>query len=318
MKSTHRVEVVPVKLESHPNADSLSIVRIYGYTCCVRTADWKDGDLAAYIPPDSVVPQTPDFAFLGDHRRIKVRKMRGRVSQGLLMPAPPGSMIGDDVAEVMGITHYEPPEPMSVGGDNEKPPDGFRPVYDVEGFYRYGHLFVEGEPVYVSEKIHGASGRFCWQDGRMHCGSRTTWKKEDATSVWWKVLPECPWLIDFCKSHPEQTVYGEVFGVQDLKYGKSKGQVGFAVFDLLRGNEWVSVSEIKSLGWDKVLAWCPTVYEGGFQMEKLLALAEGQSLVSGANHIREGVVVKPLVERTDPEIGRVQLKIVSNTYLEKA
>jgi hypothetical protein len=29
-------------------------------------------------------------------------------------------------------------------------------------------------------------------------------------------------------------------------------------------------------------------------------------------------VVKPLVERTDPGIGRVQLKVVSDQYLEKA
>ncbi|MBM4258012.1 MAG: hypothetical protein FJ147_19230 [Deltaproteobacteria bacterium] len=76
VKSTHRVEVVPVQLEAHPNADSLSIVRIFdGYTCCVRTADWQDGQLAAYIPPDSVVDSTrPECAFLAGHERIKVRK----------------------------------------------------------------------------------------------------------------------------------------------------------------------------------------------------------------------------------------------------
>jgi hypothetical protein len=37
----------------------------------------------------------------------------------------------------------------------------------------------------------------------------------------------------------------------------------------------------------------------------------------GAKNIREGIVVKPERERTDPTIGRVQLKIISNTYLEK-
>jgi len=39
-------------------------------------------------------------------------------------------------------------------------------------------------------------------------------------------------------------------------------------------------------------------------------------LKSEAKNIREGCVVKPLIERTHPEIGRVQLKLVSNTYLE--
>ena len=37
-ESTHRVEIVPVNLEPHPNADTLSIVRVFdGYTCVVRT-----------------------------------------------------------------------------------------------------------------------------------------------------------------------------------------------------------------------------------------------------------------------------------------
>ena len=73
--SNHSCDVVQVKLEEHPNADSLSIVRVGGYQCIVRTEDWKDGDLAVYVPPDSVVPDTEAFAFLGDHKRIKVRKL---------------------------------------------------------------------------------------------------------------------------------------------------------------------------------------------------------------------------------------------------
>ena len=40
MKSTHRVEVVPVLLTPHPNADSLSVVQVFGYSVCVKTADW--------------------------------------------------------------------------------------------------------------------------------------------------------------------------------------------------------------------------------------------------------------------------------------
>ncbi len=32
-------------------------------------------------------------------------------------------------------------------------------------------------------------------------------------------------------------------------------------------------------------------------------------------HIREGLVVRPLQEQTDPKIGRVLLKYVSDSYL---
>ena len=55
-----------------------------------------------------------------------------------------------------------------------------------------------------------------------------------------------------------------------------------------------------------------------FDLDAVLVLAEGNSLVPGANHMREGIVVKPIKERTDPEVGRVCLKVVSNAYLEKA
>jgi hypothetical protein len=35
----------------------------------------------------------------------------------------------------------------------------------------------------------------------------------------------------------------------------------------------------------------------------------------GGGHIREGVVVKPTIERTDPKIGRVVLKYLNDDYL---
>lgn len=54
--SIFKVEVVPITLEPHPNAETLSVVKVFDYAVCVRTADWKDKLLGAYIPPDSVVP----------------------------------------------------------------------------------------------------------------------------------------------------------------------------------------------------------------------------------------------------------------------
>lgn len=66
------------------------------------------------------------------------------------------------------------------------------------------------------------------------------------------------------------------------------------------------------------LSWVPLVYRGPFDKDKALAFAEGDSLYPLAENIREGVVVKPIHERVDPKIGRVQLKIVSNKYLEKS
>lgn len=315
--SNHSVDVVEVRLEPHPNADTLSVVRVYGFTCCVRTSDWQDGELAAYIPPDSIVDTTrPEFAFLAGHERIKVKRLRGIVSMGLLVKAPAGARIGDDVAEALGVKHYEPPMTMVSGGDVAAPPPGYRPNYDVENCRRYEHLFEPGELVICTEKVHGANSRFCFADGQMHAGSKSEWKKFDARNIWWRAVEAHPWLTEFCQAHPEITVYAEVFGaVQSLKYGTKQGELKIAVFDLLRGSEWISYDEARAIG--SGLFWVPEIYRGPYDGVKLRELAEGPSLVPGADHYREGIVIKPAVERTHPEIGRVQLKLISNTYLEK-
>jgi len=158
--SSHSCDVVEVKLEEHPNADALSIVRVGGYQCVVRTEDWQDGDLGVYIPPDSIVPDAEQFAFLGDHKRIKARKFRGMYSQGLLIPAPAGAKAGDDLMEQLGIMHYEPPLPMSTGGEDAKAPEGHFPVYDVENFNKFNSILQPHDEVVITEKIHGASARY--------------------------------------------------------------------------------------------------------------------------------------------------------------
>jgi len=320
--STHRVEVVPVHLEPHPNADTLSVVRVFdGYTVCVRTADWIGRDIGAYIPPDSVVPDTPEFAFLDGHRRIKVRRLRGIISMGLLVAAPEGSKIGDDVAALMGVTHYDPPLPISTGGESIKPPPGYRPSFGVESLLRYASVFIPGETVFVSEKIHGANGRFTYlEDGGFFCGSRTEWKEESADNLWWRALRETQGLRDFLAAHPGVTVYGEVYGqVQDLRYGTTKGQVRFAAFDVLVGSEWQDPEPARAMSAPFGLPWVPTIAASvPFELERILELAEGPSLVPGADHVREGCVVKPIHERTDPTVGRVCLKVVGNGYMERA
>ncbi len=318
-KSTHKVEVVRVTLEPHPNADSLSVVRVFGgYTVCVRTDDWTGIELGAYIPPDSVVDSTrPEFGFLAGHERIRVKRLRGVVSMGLLIPAPKGAQPGENVAEFLGVSHYEPPLPLNARGDEESAPPGFRPSYDVDSLRRFVHLFAEGEPVWITEKIHGANARFCHAEGRMRAGSRGTWKKHDKNNLWWRALEDCPEIADFCERNPELTVYGEVYGsVQSLKYGAKPGEVRIAVFDILNCTDWVNAEAALDLAPE--LPWVPRVAANmPFDADRVFALAEGASLIPGADHLREGIVVKPMEERTDLDIGRVCLKVVSNAFLEK-
>jgi RNA ligase (TIGR02306 family) len=106
-----------------------------------------------------------------------------------------------------------------------------------------------------------------------------------------------------------------VYGVQKLKYGVPKGEARLAVFDLFRSSTWIPHAEARQLG--AGLAWVPCLYVGPYDETAIRQMADGPSLIRSADHIREGIVVKPLEERTDPQIGRVRLKIVSNQYLER-
>lgn len=382
---THKVEVVDVEMEKHPDADSLSIVRVYNFTCVVRTADWEGVTKAAYVQPDSVLPDKPEFRFLKEtanlrkerdevremvtsgtltpeqatarfaeieakidantkYLRVAVRKLRGVISMGMLLPCPEGAQVGDDVAELLGVTHYEPPTMDEIeggrkhAGDDVAPPPGgvYAPMYDVESVYKYANLFEAGELVYVSEKLDGQNARFVASIGDnewrreespagavssvcnvdMHAGSRKEWKKKEGGSNWWRVQDQNPWIPKWCFDNQEQVLYGENFGwVGDLKYGSKQGELWFRAFDILNGSEWMDAEPFRA-------AFHPDqrVPDFGimpFDFEKLQKLADGPSLIKGANHMREGIVIKPIKERRHYKLGRVMVKMVSNAYLEK-
>ncbi len=235
-----------------------------------------------------------------------------------MIPARPHWRVGDDVAAELGVTHYEPPLPLSTGGEDEPAPAGYRPKYNLENWRRYRDLFTPMEQVVVTEKVHGANARYCFHDGRMRAGTHANWKRYNPVlNVWWRALESHPEVSQFCERRPDITVYGEVYGqVQDLKYGTGRNEVRIAVFDLLEGDRWLAAAEARAIAPD--LPWAPRIFEGPYDPKRIEAMAEGPSLIAGANHLREGIVVKPVSERTDAAIGRVCLKIVSNTYLERS
>ena len=344
--ATHRVEVVPVVLEKHPNADSLSIVKIYDWQVVTKTADWEGVSLAAYVQPDSIVDVTrPEFAWLArtpdDTRphRVRVIRLRKVLSQGLLVPAPAGSQVGDDVAELLGVRHYEPPtqeelDARSGGGQSASAeaysgPTVWVPKYDIESMYRYARCFTAGEPVYVSEKIHGENGKFMFDGERMWAGTRKEWKKP-GMGIPWVILGKQPWIEDFCREYPMRILFGENYGwVQVLRYGHLPGEYTFRAFDVLDGVNYWNVNQFRKTLYEPT--WrVPDYGDVEFDLERLKAVAEGMTTLDvvgntnppdkkGKNpipNIREGIVVRPLEERVDYHLGRVILKLVSNTYLE--
>jgi RNA ligase (TIGR02306 family) len=320
--STHRVEIVPIQLEKHPNADTLSIVRIFDhYTAVVRTDDWKDKTIGAYIPPDSIVPDTPEYSFLKGSTRIRAKKLRGIQSQGLLMPAPEGAQIGEDVAELMGIKHYEPPIEFNMGDAEADPPIPGE-HYDIDSWFRYGKLIPDGTEVEITEKIHGSNFRVTYQEGRLWVGSRNNYRKESDSSLYWQAVKFNPWIEAVAKAHPGKVFYAEVFGrVQNLHYGATKSTPHMLrVFDIYHAGRFLTKDDrhriLTEHGCLKDVH-APVLYVGPSNEEVIMKYLSGPSTIPGADHYREGIVIKPTTEMWCPEIGRLVLKAVSPEYLEK-
>lgn len=389
--SNHEAKVVRItEILKHPNADSLGLVEIGGFQVVVRLEQFKPGDLAVYVQPDSVVPEIPQFSFVWERdgagqlrevkesetpiperwRRVTVRKFRKEWSEGLLMPIQDfretfDAKEGTDIAEILGITHWNPPEdqeeergssvkqsrtrPRSfkgwvhfvknwaikiitlgqydpwgeLGGSNEKAPRNTPPIYDVENFKHYQDVFVPGEIVVASEKVHGSNGRFMFQEdlfggGKMYAGSRKLWKKEGSTNIWRKVLATNLDIQKWCAEHPNYALYGEVVPTQGgFEYGHTKERPHVFFFDIRTPKgEWVNYTDARALTGGYNLEWAPLLHHGPYDLEKISALVDGKTK-TGGNHIREGVVIRTEPERHQRGLGRVQLKIVSNKYLEK-
>lgn len=313
--SVHSVKVVRVKeILPHPDADALEIVEVWGYSCCVKKGDFKAGDLAIYIEPDYVVPDNPLFAWLKD-KRVRVRRLRGVLSQGLLIPAQDGMQEGDNVIEVLGISRYEPPVKFSMG-DVEPGPALWCPKYDVENLERFPLTIATEEVVSATEKLHGTNAKFCFAEGRMWAGSRTYWRKNDDACLYWKPTSTQPQIEAWCRDNPNRIIYGEIYGwVQDLKYGAEQGQVWFSAFDVLDGNRFFDVDEFDVSLAKHEVARVPELYRGPMSGLNVEVLRSGNSFY--CQHIREGIVIKPVKERLTLEIGRVILKAVNPDYLMK-
>jgi RNA ligase (TIGR02306 family) len=200
--SSHAVEVVRIgKILPIDGADQIEQTKVWGFTCVIKKGQFREGDLAGWIPPDSIVDTSvPEFTFLRERNnkiyetyRIRGQKFRGCYSQGLLIPARPHWALGQDVTAELKVEHYEPGVMgAKIGGLPTKAPliGGVpAPEYtEIENFRRYDDLFDSlNQDVVVSSKIHGTNARFVYDGKQLHVGSHHQWKlgvKQNALVRW--------------------------------------------------------------------------------------------------------------------------------------
>ncbi|MFB8047057.1 RNA ligase (ATP) [Streptomyces hydrogenans] len=348
--STLRVTAEVLTVHPHPNADALELAQVGLYRAVVAKGAYRTGDTAVYIPEQAVLPAglVAELGLTGRlagkaSDRVKAVRLRGELSQGIV--CRPGALDGVDLAraaaegtdfaEALGITKWVPPIPPTMSGDVAAAPD-LLPWVDIENLHRYPDIFEPGEAVVLTEKIHGTACLLTYiaDGGRTHVSSKGFGAKglalqEDPRNLYWRAvhahgLPAVAERLAARLGATRVGFFGEVYGsgVQDLAYGADarREAVGYALFDVsaeIDGQvRWLDPAAVLEPGEAPLV---PRLYEGPYDLGTVLAHASGAETVSGRSaHLREGVVVRPAVERYSPVTGgRAVAKAVSPAYLTR-
>ncbi|MER7517678.1 RNA ligase (ATP) [Streptomyces sp. NPDC126499] len=349
--STLRVTAETLTVHDHPNADALELAQVGLYRAVVAKGIYRTGDVALYIPEQAVLPPAlvEELGLTGRlagkaSDRVKAVRLRGELSQGLVcrpkaldgVDLKQAAEDGTDFARLLGITKWAPPVPPTMSGEVEAAPD-LLPWVDVENLHRFPDVFEPGEPVVLTEKLHGTACLVTYlaDTGRVLVsskgfGARNLALKEDPRNLYWRAvlghgLPAVAARLAGRLGATRVGLFGEVYGagVQDLAYGanaRAEDGLGYALFDLsaeIDGQvRWLDPAEVLKPG---ELPLVPRLHTGPFDLDTVLALASGRETVSGRElHLREGVVIRPVTERHSPVLGgRAIAKAVSPAYLTR-
>lgn len=326
--STFAVLVRRIEVFPHPNADLLELAKVDDYHCVVKKDQFKTGDLIAYIPEAALVPAAliAEMGLTGrlagsEKNRVKAVKLRGALSQGLVLPARPHWKEGDDVTAELGIIKWIPPIPVHLAGELTPAPDGWHGYTDIENVKRFPGVLQPGEEVVATEKVHGTctllgllGGVRAVSSKGYGAGGKTI--KEDEKNLYWRMARKFN-LFEKMAGLGNVMLFGETFGagVQDLGYGMQKGEPSFFAFDLSINGRYVDYDGFAKICRERDIPISHVLYRGPFGPE-CLAHTSGTETFSGkAVHMREGIVIRPVKERYEHDIGRVILKSVNEVYL---
>lgn len=347
-----------------PDTERLSVATMAGKGWRVVTGrdEYKPGDRAVYFEIDSYLPADDErYGFLKERclrrfvsksgqvlkegLRIRTAKLRGVISQGLLMPLDKypeakDKADGDDVTELLRVEHYdEVAEAMrpATGGNPVaadamgKFPSDFIPKTDEERIQNLGDYFetMKGRAFEVTEKNDGSSVTVFLSptvDAAMPFGvcSRNLRLKPECDKgvpIPWRMVEKYSLREKLAKanavSHTELAFQGELVGPgvngnRDL-YTDYEWHV-FRIWDIK--NQWFlmpgyaqDLCEDLGIPYVPVISKFMKVFDEITSMDELLKFAEGKT---ARGHEREGLVFKSADDKPF-----VSFKAVSNRYLLK-
>lgn len=318
-------------------ADAIECAVVGGWTVVIKKGEFAVGDLAVYFEIDSWMPieLAPFLSKSKEPRefegikgeRLRTVKLRGQLSQGLLLPIPEdtikgaGILVTDglDVTEHFGIKKWEKPMNAQLAGLVRGNFPSLIPKTDQE---RCQNLKKEIEAAIeaglrfeITEKLEGSScTMYLDKEGEFHVCSRNMDLKMDENNAFWKAA---------IKYNVEQklrnanlqgvAVQGELIGpgIQGNIYKLS--DIDFFVFDVYSviNGGYLDPQDRRDLVDTLELKHVP-VYNTQREIvpvDQLIGWADGLSVLGDINGpLREGLVFKQAN-------GGMSFKAISNKYL---
>jgi RNA ligase (TIGR02306 family) len=328
-----------IDLSPIEGADKIELATIDGWKVVVaKDVNHKVGDLIVYCEVDSFLPIREEFEFLrktsfkkmGDQEgfRLKTIRLRGQISQGLIVPLDvllKHGVSSDDVFEGLDVTgmldiiKYEPPVPAELSGKVKGLFPSFIRKTDEERvqnlsseYEKYRAKNKLGGKFYVTEKLDGSSATFYVKDEVFSVCSRNLELLETEGNTFWKVARELDLegklrTLDF-----NVCLQGELIGegVQGNPY-KIKGQTvrffnGFNI-DTQENIPFLEFVELTQKLGLKTVPILEFDFDLPNSIDNMLEYAESPSILN-TNFSREGVVVRSY-DRT------ISFKSISNQFL---
>jgi len=323
-------------------ADAIETAVIGGWKVVVKKGEFTVGDRAVYLEIDSWVPtELAPFLSKGKEprefngvkgERLRTVKLRGQLSQGLLLPlsevtkfgpdqdvgfhVPVTWAEGEDVTEALGIKKWERPMNAQLAGMARGNFPSVIPKTDQE---RVQNLVKEiaasvNLQFEVTEKLEGSSMTCYLIDGVFGVCSRNLDLKETADNTFWQVArkEQIEEKMRLC-GDGDWAIQGELIGpgIQGNIYKLAEPK--FCVFDVYNiqaGDYLLPVFRralIDRMGLKHVPVLLVDKDLGVGSVDEILQWADGASKI-GAGPLREGVVFKQVE-------GGMTFKAISNKYL---
>jgi RNA ligase (TIGR02306 family) len=338
-----------ISIEPIAGADAIEVASVLGWKVVVRKEEgYKAGDQVVYIEIDSLLPLEPwsDFLFKDEKEkargqyRLKTVKLRGQVSQGLIVPLTTlvgkkyendtrenpvyPQTVGTDVTGLLRIMKFEPPIPACLAGTIKGQFPCFIPKTDETRVQAAPDVLKEiaGKPCYITTKMDGSSGTFYHNRGEFGVCSRNLEFTEDGDNTFWKVAKKYDLKTKLAALGRNIALQGEVCGpgIQKNRLElKDHDLFIFNVYDIDLGRymdmkDFVTIVrglEVPTVPVDSILD-----ADDKWTIEQLLNVAKG--CYPGTKAHREGIVIRPLVECQSRELkGRMSFKVINNDFLLK-